>query len=156
MRRGIFFDDFWHVCWTFWWRYPFKKYMSFTNLFFMVIVMIFERIIENRQIAPENGCIYDRPKKSWKWWWKWWKNEWSQIDRESGLWTGMSWSGVVSLYAKKCSTSPPGVNQVDGLPPAASDWCLLHSLGWKFWADVPGSALWRRVVSLVFEVGLGV
>ena len=36
--------------------------MSFTNLFFMVIVMIFERIIENRQIAPENGCIYDRPK----------------------------------------------------------------------------------------------
>ena len=28
----------------------------------MVIVMIFERIIENRQIAPENGCIYDRPK----------------------------------------------------------------------------------------------
>ena len=34
--------------------------MSFTNLFFIVIVMIFERIIENRQIAPENGCIYDR------------------------------------------------------------------------------------------------
>ena len=28
----------------------------------MVIVMIFEKIIENRQIAPENGCIYDRPK----------------------------------------------------------------------------------------------
>ena len=28
---------------------------------------------------------------------------------------------------KRCSTSPPGGNQVDGLPPAASDLALAHA-----------------------------
>ena len=36
--------------------------MGFTNLFFMVVLIIFERIKGNERIAPENGCIYDRPK----------------------------------------------------------------------------------------------
>ena len=49
----------------------------------MVIVMIFERIIENRQIAPENGCIYDRPKNRENDDENDEKNEWSQIDPES-------------------------------------------------------------------------
>ena len=62
MRQGIFFDDFWAVFLNFCWRYEKKEYMDFTNLFFMVILIIFERIKGNERIAPENGCIYDRPK----------------------------------------------------------------------------------------------
>ena len=36
--------------------------MGFTNLFFMIILIIFKRIKGNERIAPENGYIYDRPK----------------------------------------------------------------------------------------------
>ena len=36
--------------------------MGIFAIFFMVVAMIFGRIVANGQIAPENGCIYDRSK----------------------------------------------------------------------------------------------
>ena len=81
--------------------------------------MIFERIIENRQIAPENGCIYDRPKNR--------ENDDENDEKMNdpksieSLGFGLACLGRVwCRYMRKDALRVPGGNQVDNLPPAAS------------------------------------